>query len=218
LASPGGFAAGTRGAAVAQSAIFQPWQAWWFLGGHGGPVHGLFGAPKPGYRIGPAWTSAISHPLIVAVGLTLAGAAWLQHRRRTGAGTVSERDALLTLALILLMRCMLDTWDTAYYALGFVLALLAWEALGRSARPPVLALTSTVLAWFSYQWLGAHGASPDAQAAAFLAWTLPLAGGLALRLYAPGVARRVVAGAARRSAPEARAAGDIGAPAGSQPA
>lgn len=54
LASPGGFAASTRGAAVAHNAIFQPWQAWWFFGEHGGLVHGLFGAPKPGYRIGPA--------------------------------------------------------------------------------------------------------------------------------------------------------------------
>jgi hypothetical protein len=217
LASPGGFAAGTRGAAVAQSAIFQPWQAWWFLGGHGGLVHGLFGTPKPGYRIGPAWTSAISHPLIVVVGVGLAGMVWVTHHRRTGRGTVSEREALLALALILLLRCVLDTWDTAYYALGFVLALLAWESLGESARPPVLALASTVLAWLSYQWLPAHGASPDVQAAVFLAWTLALATGLALRLYAPGAARRIVAGATGRT-PGARPVGEVGAPAGSQPA
>jgi hypothetical protein len=217
LAAPGGFAASTRGAAVAHNAIFQPWQAWWFLGGHGGLVHGLFGAPKPGYRTAPMWTNAISHPLIVMVGLGLAGAVWLQCRRRTGKGTASERDALLTLALILLMRCVLDTWDTAYYALPFVLGLLAWEALGQSTRPPVLALASTVLAWLSFQWLPTHGAAPDTQAAVFLAWTLPLAIGLALRLYAPGVSRRVVAGAARRT-PGVRAATDIGAPAGSQTA
>lgn len=147
----------------------------------------------------------------------MAGAVWLQCRRRTGKGGASERDALLTLALILLMRCVLDTWDTAYYALPFVLALLAWEALGQSARPPVLALASTVLAWLSFQWLPTHGASPDAQAAVFLAWTLPLAMGLALRLYAPDVARRVLAGAARGT-PGARPATDIGAAAGSQPA
>jgi hypothetical protein len=84
-------------------------------------------------------------------------------------------------------------------------------------RPPALALASKVLAWLSFQWLPTHGASPDAQAAVFLVWTLPLAAGLALRLYAPGVARRVVAGATRRT-PGARPATDIGAPAGSQPA
>ncbi len=217
LAAPGAFSAGTSGAAVAHSAIFQPWQAWWFLGSHGGLVHGLFGVLKPGYRTGPAWSSAISHPLIVAVGVVLAAAVWLQSRRRTGTGTASERDALLTLALILLLRCVLDTWDTAYYALGFVLALLAWEALGSGARPPVLALASTALAWFSYQWLPAHGASPDVQAAVFLAWTLALAAGLALRLYAPDLVRGITTGAARRRH-AARPTADIGAPAGSQPA
>ncbi len=217
LAAPTAFSAGTRGAAVAQSAIFQPWQAFWFFGSHAGVVHGLFGVPKAGYRTGPAWTSAISHPLIVAVGVALSGVVWLQCRRSTDKGTVSERDALLTLALILLLRCVLDTWDTAYYSLGFVLALLAWEALGRGTRPPVLALASTVSAWFSYQWLPTHGASPDVQAMVFLAWTMALVAGLALRLYAPNVTRRIAAATSRSSHP-VRASSDIGAPAGSQPA
>lgn len=202
LVSAGGFAASVRGAAIAHSTIYQPWQAWWFAGWHGPMVHGLFGAPKPGYRTGPAWASALSHPLIVAVGLGLAGALWLRRRRDaepvavSGPAmvrrpvTVSGPDALLALALVLLVRCVLDTWDTVYYALPFVLALLAWEVCGREgeSRPPVLALASTALAWWSYQWLPAHGASPDAQAGAFLAWTVGLAGVLALRLYAPGVA------------------------------
>ena len=163
-------------------------------------MHGLFGVAKPGYRSGPAWTSAISHPLIVAVGLGLAVALWLARRRGAGArgigatgGTVSERDALLALALVLLLRCVLDTWDTAYYALPFVLTLLVWEASGTGVRPPVLALTCTVLAWGSYQWLPAQGMTPDGQAAMFLAWTVPLAVGLALALYAPATARRIAA-------------------------
>ena len=102
---------------------------------------------------------------------------------------IGERDALLLLALVLLLRCVLDTWDTVYYALPFIFALLVWEVCGdnaRNARPPVLALASTVLAWLSFQWLPEH-ASPDAQAAFFLAWTLALCAGLALRLYAPTV-------------------------------
>ncbi|HYM45136.1 MAG TPA: hypothetical protein VES65_03125 [Solirubrobacteraceae bacterium] len=191
LVSSGGFAAGTRGVAVTQGAIFQPWQAWWFLGRHGSLVQGLFGAPKPGYRVGPAWTSSISHPLIVALGLGLAGALWLRRRRSGSAGVVGERDALLALALVMLARCVLDTWDTAYYMLPFVIALLAWETRGSSRRPPVLALSSTALAWLSFQGLPAHGATPDVQAAFFLAWTLPLGAALALALYAPGLCRRV---------------------------
>ena len=42
----------------------------------------------------------------------------------------------------------------------------------------------------SFQWLPGH-ASPDVQAAVFLAWSLPLTGALALRLFArPGAGAR----------------------------
>ncbi len=184
LVSPGGFAAGARGAAVPQQELFQPWQLWWFLGRHGPLVHRLFGSTMPGYRIGPAWTSTISHPLIVAIGLSLAGALWLARAR--GARAVAECDALLLLALVLLLRCLLDTWDTGYYMLPFLIALLAWEALGESSRPPILALGGTVLPWLGLQSLSAHGVSPDLQAGLFLLWTVPLSIGLGLRLYAPG--------------------------------
>jgi hypothetical protein len=186
LVSSGGFAAGTRGVATAQATIFQPWQIWWFFGDHGALVHGLFGTPKVGYRIGPAWASVVSHPLILATGLILTVALWLKIRgsARSSSNRLPERDALLALALVLLLRCMLDTWDTAYYLLPFIFALLAWEVCGPVERPPVLALSSTVLAWISFQWAPAH-VSPDAQAAFFLAWSLPLAALIAVALYVP---------------------------------
>jgi hypothetical protein len=191
LVSSGGFVASARVAATPPAVIFQPWQAFWFLGHHGALVHGLFGAPKPGYRTGPAWTNSISHPLIIALGVVLPMAQWLQRRRRAGASALlRERDALLALALLLLLRCVLDTWDISYYLLPLVFALLAWEVSGPPRRPPVLALSSTVLMWVSCQWLPAHGASPDIQAAFFLAWSLPLAGALGLWLYAPGLLAR----------------------------
>lgn len=187
LVASGAFLASSRGIAVPAATIFQPWQLWWFLGHHGALVHGLFGAPKVGYRIGPAWTDAVSHPLILLAGGAMTGALWLTRRRGAGHGRpLSERDALLALALLLLMRCLLDTWDAVYYPLPFLLALLAWETRTPSiSRPPVLALSSTVLAWISFQWLPLH-VSPDAQSAFFLAWTLPLVALLAHALYAPG--------------------------------
>ena len=216
LVAPGGFSAGTSGAAVAHSAIFQPWQVWWFLGSHGALVHGLFGVLKPGYRTGPAWSSAISHPLIVAVGLVLAAALWLQSRRRTGTGTASERDALLMLALILLLRCVLDTWDTGYYDWGSCLRC-------SPGRPSGVARVRRCSHWRARCSRGSASsgcpctALADLQAALFLAWTLPLAAGLALRLYAPDLVRGITTGAARRRH-AARPTADIGAPAGSQPA
>lgn len=184
LASSGGFAAGARAvAAPASAAIFQPWQVFWFLGHHGPLVHGLFGAAKPGYRVGPAWIGAVSHPLIIAAGLALAAALWLLGRARRA--KLCEQDALLALALVLLLRCVLDTWDAVYYPLPFVLALLAWEVGRDNGRPPVLALTSSVLVWISFQSLSQR-VSPDLQAAFFIAWSVPLAGWLSARLFSPG--------------------------------
>jgi hypothetical protein len=188
----GGFITATRASASPAGTIFQPWQIWWFLGHHGPDVHGLFGQLKPGYRTGPAWTSSIAHPLILLVGLVLSAALWLRLRRRAG-GRADARTALLALALLMLLRCVLDTWNTEYYLLPFVFALLAWEVRGPIARPPLLALASTALAWLSFKWLPEHGVSPDLQAALFLAWSLPLAIFLARRLFAPRTASTVVA-------------------------
>jgi hypothetical protein len=182
LVSSGDFLASTRAAAApSASAIFQPWQLWWFFGHHGALVHGLFGAVKPGYRVAPAWTGTVSHPLVLAAGLGIAASLWPRSARRA----LRERDALLALALVLLLRGLLDTWDTSYYMLPFVLALLAWEVGGESRRPPVLALTCTTLAWISFQWLPEH-ASADAQSAAFLAWAVPLTVWLGMRLFFAG--------------------------------
>jgi hypothetical protein len=189
------FSANLRSAASPTSAIFQPWQVWWFLGHHGDVVRGAFGAVKPGYRTAPAWLGQMSHVLIVALAVPLTIPVLLSARSggkrrpdpRPSAGRLAggtEVNALLLLALLLLLRCMLDTWDVVYYALPFVLALCAWET-AISRRPPVLALTSAVAVWAGWRWLPGF-ASADAQAAFFIAWTVPLTIGLARALYLPG--------------------------------
>ena len=174
LVHAGTFVALTRATAAPSSSIFQPWQIWWFLGHHGAVVRGTFGRVKPGYRTGPAWTGDISHPLILAVELPLGALLWWRRRRQpiapapataqtrgqrrdaahaTGASPRPEREALLLLALLLLLRCMLDTWDTAYYLLPFLLALTTWETRAGARGLPALALASTALAWFDFEWL-----------------------------------------------------------------
>ncbi len=179
LGSRGGFAAGTQAAAAPGSTIFQPWQLFWFLGHHGALVHGTFGAGKPGYRIGPAWAGAISHPLVLLAAAALAIALWASLK----GGRLGTRRALLALALVLLARCLLDTWDALYYPLPFLLALLAWESERHTARPPLLTVLASALVWFSFHWLPEH-ASPDLQALCFMLWTLALAGWLARELFA----------------------------------
>jgi hypothetical protein len=183
LSSSSGFAVGTQAVAQPGATIFQPWQLWWFTGRHGALVHGAFGDPKPGYRIGPSWAGAISHPLILVTGLLLGVALWLRSR----GVRLKQEQALQALALVLLLRCLLDTWDVVYYPLPFILALLAWETRRAGGRPPVLALSASTLTWLSFRWLPAH-VSADWQAAAFLAWSLPLTMWLGFSLFA-GVSR-----------------------------
>jgi hypothetical protein len=175
--------------------IFQPWQLWWFLGSHGQTVRGAFGAIKVGYRTPPAWIQSIDHPLIVALGVPVTALAML--RRRT--------DAMLLLALLLAMRFAFDTWDTVYYPLPFIFALLAWESLSRR-RPPILSLTASVVVWLVFIVAPEH-ISADAQAALFLLVAVPTLFALALALFAPGLwSRRVASGQRpRRSSAQAGA-------------
>jgi hypothetical protein len=189
LVGAGGFTASARAGASTNAAIFHPWQIWWFFGHHDPHASGVAAATGLDYRLGPGWTGAISHPLILAVGFLLSAGLWLRERRGPGRRT-TLRASLLALALLLLLRCLLDTWDTGYYALPFLLALLAWEVRGEHARSPVLAAAATVIASLSFLWLPQH-ASADFQAAFFLLWSLPLAIGLGIRLLAPLTASRI---------------------------
>jgi hypothetical protein len=166
----------TARTAAATGAIFQPWQATWFLGEHRGAVRSVNGL-KPGYRTPPTWLSPISHPLIV---LGAAGLSLLWWRRRRGA---PWHEALLLLALLLLLRCLFDPLNNVYYGLPFLLAILTWESL-RTRRPAVIALGATVATWISFQ-VAPDSLSPDAQSLLYMAWSAPLAAALALRTFAP---------------------------------
>jgi hypothetical protein len=192
LVGSGGFVAAARASATTPSPIFQPWQVFWFFGHHGALVHGAFGVAKPDYRVGPAWAGVISHPLVAVVGIAVSIGLWLRER---AVARIGVRQALLALALVMLLRCVFDTWDTEYYLLPFVIATLAWEVHAPVARPPVIALAASALAWLSFQWMPEHF-SPDLQAAVFLVWSLPLAAMLSRRLFAVRGARAEPLGSA----------------------
>jgi hypothetical protein len=189
LVGSGGFAAATRAAASTSSTIFQPWQAWWFLGHHGPIVRGLLGSVKVGYRTAPHWVGAVSHPLIVALALPISGLYWWQ-RREGSVTSTGQNDALGLLALLLLVRCYLDTWDVAYYPLPFMFALLTWEVSW--SRLPLLAFSASTLAWLDFLWLPGR-VSADAQAGFFLLWATAFLIWIALRIYAPASVARASA-------------------------
>lgn len=173
LADPGGYAAAQQ--AVGSSARwFRPRQLWWPLGDVAPASAGL----PPGAAITPAWLTLIAKPLIVALTLPLS-ALWLRRR-------AERHDALLLLALLLLLRCLLDPWNVLYYHLPLVIALLAWEVVS-GRRIPVLTLLTTTAIWVSFEtYPVAWGTGPWL---AYLAWTLPLGAHLAWRLYQPAPLR-----------------------------
>jgi hypothetical protein len=182
LAILGDHAAIVQGAASTGSVIFQPWQAWWFLGDAGHFVIGGDGLPKPfGYRVPPQWLAPLTHPLIAFLVVPLS---LLWARVRGAAPRLRGEQLLLLLALLALLRCVLDPWNTVYYELPFLLALLAWEGLCRPDRPPILALAATAIAWVTFEWAPGW-LTPDMQSVLFLAWSLPLAAWLAREAFAP---------------------------------
>jgi hypothetical protein len=158
--------------------IFKPWQVWWFLGDHAGTLYDAFGNPRPaGYRTPPAWLGEVARPLVVLVPLVLSLVCAIRLRGRPW------HDALLLLALVMLLRCVLDPWNMSYYALPFLFALLAWEVHARRGLP-LLTLLATLLTWLTTQWLTLLG-NPDVEAIAYVAWSVPLAVALAWRLIDP---------------------------------
>jgi hypothetical protein len=159
------------------STIFQPWQVWWFFGETGHTVIGTFGQSKPDYRVAPEWLSGATHPLVLLVPLVVSLVLFARVRRR------HWHEGLLLLALVMLLRCLIDPWNVSYYHLPFVLALIAWEIHARRGVP-VVSLAVTLLSWMTLVSLPGF-AHPDAQALAYLAWSVPLAVVLAARLIAP---------------------------------
>jgi hypothetical protein len=170
-------AAGQSGAAGSTT----PWNVWW-------PFASLESIPGLGTRwMSPDWVPAVSHPLIVALGVALPALLWRRRGRRPD-------DALLLLALLFLLRCMLDNWSNVYYHVPFLLALLAWETVRRPGVPGLtLAVTLLLSAsfWERLTWMF-PGSAADAPwlFAGYMAWTLPLAAALATMLYKPGALSR----------------------------
>jgi len=160
---------------------FHPEQLWW-------PLRERVFAPGShvaGYR-GPALIEHLAHPGIVALAVPLSALfAW-----RLRAGAVERRDALALLALLLMLRCLLDPWNTIYYLVPAVLALVAWEALAREGLPTG-ALALTALGHVTFVTLQPR-VGPDALAACYLAWALPATGLLARAAFtgAPAPAAR----------------------------
>lgn len=162
-----------------------PSSVWWVFGDVVGTSPGLTGGEVNVYGL-PEVYSRISEPLAIAFTFGLSIAFWL----RRGSATLA--DALALLALVMLVRCMLDPLAISYHHLPFYVALAASEVV-RSRGLPVLTLgTAGVLLLTSEL-----ATAPNLQNVVYLAWTVPLALLLGLSVFAP----RALAALRHRAAP-----------------
>lgn len=136
----------------------------------------------PAQRLEPSWVGRVSHPLIIVAAFLMVAAYALVR----GPGRRSA-DLLLLLAAVGWWRCLLDSWNTDYYALCAVVALIAWEAWRR--RPPVLGAVLTLLVWVTFQLLPAQDLTADVRTTFYLAWALPVGGAMVWRACWPASAR-----------------------------
>ena len=125
------------------------------------------------------WISGLAEPLVLAVSLVLSAAYWRTRRARIAT------DALALLALLLLVRCMLDPLSISYHNAPFAIALASWEGLSRRGVPYVTVLVSAAILLTAQ--LGAH---PDLLNAVYLTWTTAVAAYLGLAVFARGALSR----------------------------
>lgn len=126
----------------------------------------------------PYTLESLIHPAIVLLAFVLS-AAWLRRRPR-------PEQIFQLLALVFLLRCMLDPVTNAYYHAPFLVSLALHEGLTQR-RLPVLSLLATAAFIPTFGWdldgfqLGN---------AFYLAWSIPLAGLLATQLFWQAQPRR----------------------------
>jgi Glycosyltransferase family 87 len=158
------------------SVVAHPVDLWW-------PLAHLHTAPgvEPAY-FPPHPVSAHARELVVALAVPLSFALLRRTRR-------SSADCLALLALLFLLRCMLDPSNHVYYQVPLLIALVAWEAWLR--RPPLLALLATGGFWLVFHPISGTG-SLTAQFVAYLLVSVPLLLTLGRAIRGPGgiVSRR----------------------------
>ena len=179
LSNTSHFVAANKSLASA-AVLFNPQQIWWTL--HLDYLRHLGGTV---YERAPiAFVSQYSRPLTVLSAVLLGAAYWLRRRR------LAPSDALLVLALVMLLRGMLDPWNEIYYQLPFLVSLGAWEVCS-GRRAPLFTLAASVLVWLSFEPVRLTY-SGDIASLFYLLWTLPAAvlmGWRSLRLPRPALTR-----------------------------
>jgi hypothetical protein len=169
LASPGSFS-NVQGNAASAGRIASVWSAWYPLSEVTteavGPTHLTAHVHRT-----PPLVGSLSHPLIVllALGLPLALAL------RRGSFGLRGPDAMALLALLALLRCVLDPVDILYYHAPLLLAVFGWDALAARGLP-LRSLVAVSVAALFWRWSN-NLTDPQVLNAAYLA-AISMAGAL----------------------------------------
>lgn len=162
-----------------------PSSLWWVFGDVVNQSAGLKGGEVDVYDI-PNWMTEVSQPLTMAATFGL-GIVFFLRRKAYGVA-----DALALFALVMLVRCLLDPMTISYHHAPFYASLAAFEILRTRRMPYLTLMTAAVLLG-----TGELATMPNLQNGVYLAWSLPLAGYLAVSLFAP----RALIGSGARWAP-----------------
>jgi hypothetical protein len=128
------------------------------------------------YRL-PSTLDAVTHPLMLVLGLTVPLIYWRMRKSR------AWEEMLLPLALVFLLRCVLDPLTLSYHHLPFIATMGCYELLGRR-RFPLVTIYSSAAIWALAKWV-APTASVYTLNQVYLAWALPLTAYLAYRVFGP---------------------------------
>jgi hypothetical protein len=194
IANPDDFFETQRSLAV-ETQYVTPWSAW-----YPSSSATAFHLAEARTTIHPHYASDFvaraSHPLIVLSALLLPAALAIR-RRRLG---ISGADAMALLALLALLRCLLDPVDNLYYHAPLLLALVGWDALAANGLP-LRSLTAAALLEMLSRW-----DSGAIDPAAFNAVYLAIAGAAAIAIAATLLRRAGAETRAELGPPRARRA------------
>jgi Glycosyltransferase family 87 len=118
----------------------------------------------------PSWLGVLGHPLLIVVCLVVA----IALASRVRQDLVGRAFALL--ALMMLLRAMLDPVNNSYYHVPFFIALVAADALDRRYIPTLAALAGLIAIIDLSRWT-------TLQAVVYLAWAIGFSVYLAGRAY-----------------------------------
>lgn len=157
--------------------VVTPWSAWYPFASPRTAVYEVDGERLVAHlEDAPSLADPVSHPLIVLLALTLPFlVAW-----RRGL-PLSPADGFALLALLALLRCVLDPVDNLYYHAPLLLALIGWDACASRGLPlrALFGVGVSLLFWRALH----HISDPAVFDAAYLGFAAVLATALLSSLF-----------------------------------